>query len=289
MFKLLLILSICLASVSHAQQFISIGLTENAWYKQSSEQKYQLDHSQYQRFQYGYSGPIKPAILADISLDKDEEIRAFSVSYFWKEHFFQVDQGVISGTTQGNSNNTDGTFFNPYQQLLVLKKTVKSSNVLFGTGYRKSEIPHLFDFGSQTLQDDALAITTFGIGLYHNPLYHYVHSEQQGETKDWYFSTTAIFGLSQAKASDASALTNNAVNGESWLLFGAQGNYELGYFYGYKNQFYSLAANFGYQIQSDIFISGRPFDLFDDTNNQLNLTSLKRVTHGPVARLNYAF
>ncbi len=79
------------------------------------------------------------------------------------------------------------------------------------------------------------------------------------------------------------------MNGESWLLFGAQGNYELGYFYGYKNQFYSLAANFGYQIQSDIFISGRPFDLFDDTNNQLNLTSLKRVTHGPVARLNYAF
>jgi len=289
MLKLLLILSFALASVSHAQQYFSIGLTQNDWFKQSSEQKYQLDHPQYQRFQYGYSGPIKPAILADISLDKDKEIRAFSISYLWKEHFLQIDQGVISGTTKGNSNNQDGTFFNTYQQILILKKTVTTSNILFGTGYRKSAIPHLFDYASQTLQDDALSVTTFGIGLYNDPIYHYIHSKQQGENKDWYFSTSAIFGLSQAEASDADALSNNEVNGESWLLFGAQGNYEWGYFYGFKNQNYSLAVNLGYQVQSDILISGRPFDLFDSSSNELTLTSLKRFTHGPVARLNYAF
>jgi hypothetical protein len=289
MLKILLILSSVLASVSHAQQYFSIGLTQNDWFKQSSEQKYQLNHSQYQRFQYGYSGPIKPAILADISLDKDKEVRAFSISYFWKELFFQVDQGAISGTTEGNTDNSDGTFFNTYQQILVLKKTFKTSSVLFGTGYRKSELPHLFDYGSKTLQDDALSVTTFGIGLYNNPIYHYLHSTQKGENKDWYFSTSAVLGLSQATASDAGALSNNDVNGESWLLFGAQGNYELGYFYGYKNPHYSLAVNMGYQLQSDILISGRPFDLFDSTSNELTLTSLKRLTHGPVARLNYSF
>lgn len=289
MFKWLPLILLCGFSSAQAKQFISIGLTENAWFKQSSEQEYQLDHSQYQRFQYGYSGPFKPDILADISLDKDKEIRAFSISYFWQEHFFQIDQGAISGTTKGNSDNSEGTFFNTYQQVLILKKSFENSDILFGTGYRNSAVPHLFDFGSSSLQDDALSITTFGFGLYHNPIYHYIHSEQQGETKDWYFSTSAVYGLSQAKASNANALSNNEVEGENWLLFGAQGNYELGYFYGMKNQNYSLAVNLGYQIQSDILISGRPFDLFDSSSNQLTLTSLKRFTHGPVARLNYAF
>ena len=289
MLRLLFLLCLSVISSLQAKQYISIGLTENNWLKQSNEQTYQLDHSQYQRFQYGYSGPFKPDILADISLDKDKEIRAFSISYFWQEHFFQIDQGVISGTTQGNSDNADGTFFNTYQQILILKKTFPQSNILFGTGYRKSAVPHLFDYGSRSLQDDALSITTFGIGLHHDPIYHYIHSEQQGETKDWYFSTSGVYGLSQAQASNANALSNNEVDGESWLVFAAQGNYEMGYFYGMKNQHYSLAVNLGYQVQSDILISGRPFDLFDSSSNELTLTSLKRFTHGPVARLNYAF
>lgn len=289
MTRLFLLLSLALSSLSHAQQYFSFGLTENDWLKQSEEQKYALDHSQYQRFQYGYSGPIKPAVLVDISLDKEEEVRKFSISYVWQEHFFQIDQGVIAGTTKGNADNSDGTFFNTYKQLLILKKRFKDSSLMLGTGYRKSELPHLFSYGSQTLQDDALDITTFGIGLYNDPIYHYIHSDQMGERKDWYFSASAVFGLSQATASDANALSNKGVNGESWLLYGAQGDYELGYFYGFKNQNYALAVNIGYHVQSDILISGRPFDLFDSTNNELSLSSLKRFTHGPTARINYAF
>ncbi|KJZ15581.1 hypothetical protein TW85_01330 [Marinomonas sp. S3726] len=289
MTKFFLILSLGLASVSHAQQYFSFGLKENSWLKQSDEQKYALDHSQYQTFQYGYSGPIKPAVLVDISLDKEEEVREFSISYVWQEHFFQIDQGVIAGTTSGNADNADGTFFNTYKQLLILKKRFKDSSVMLGTGYRTSEVPHLFKYSNQTLQDDALKITTFGVGIYNDPIYHYIHSDEQGERKDWYFSTSAVLGLSQATASNANALSNKGVNGESWLLYGAQGNYELGYFYGFKNENYSLAVNIGYQVQSDILLSARPFDLFDSTNNELSLSSLKRITHGPSARINYAF
>lgn len=289
MTKWLLLLSICLASTSHAKQYFSLGLNSHDWFKQSNEQKYTLDQSQYQRFQYGYSGPIKPAVLIDLSLDKGKEVRALSISYVWQEHFFQIDQGSMTGSTSGNADNSNGTFFNTYKQLLILKKVFKDSNVLLGTGYRKSELPHLFQYGSQTLQDDALAITTLGIGLYNDPIYHYLHSDKMGENKDCYFSTSAVFGLSRVTASDANALSNKNVNGEQWLLYGAQGNYELGYFYGFKNHHYSLAVNLGYQVQSDVLISGRPFDLFDSTNNELSLSSLKRFTHGPIARLNYAF
>lgn len=284
--RLIFLLCLCVSSTSYSKQYFSLGLSENDWFKQSSESKYQLDYSQYQHFQYGFSEAIIPALLVDLSLDKDKDVTAFSISYYWKEHFFQVDQGTISGTIDDGS---DGTFFNQYQQILILEKTFKNYEYLLGTGYRKSKIPHKFSYGSSTLQDDALSITTFGIGLYNDPIYNYVHGDQMGEQKRSYFAVSAVFGLSQAVSSDASALSSNNADGEKWFLFGAQGNYEIGYFYGYKNQDYSLAANLGYQVQSDILVSGRPFDLLDSSNNQLNLSSLKRFTHGPIARISYAF
>lgn len=142
------------------------------------------------------------------------------------------------------------------------------------------------------LQDDALSMTSVGLGIYYDPIYNFLMSSQTGLKSDWYFSTSALaISLVYAENSDADDLVARDVNGRNWVLWGNSGTYEMGWLWGYKTSHVAAVFNVGYHIRANTFFNLNPVEFFADEADEgdINLSSHQTIMHGLVAAVSVSF
>ncbi len=291
-----LVLALSSASIM-AKSFIGMGSFQSEFAGSEYDRSYESDVNEIRQINFGYNDKELLEVFGGVNVDEDNEIRDFALGFVLEDTIIRLERGKISGTIVDEEGPILGTFDNDYFRLDVLDQNIGVEKMQLGVGVQKYAVPHLFEYNDgsiqgEMLQDDALSFTSVGLGIYYDPIYQYLMSDHIGFKSDWYFSTSALaISLAYVKNSDSEDLVSRNMNGQSWLMWGNSGTYELGWLWGYQTPFISVAANVGYHIRANTFMNLNPLEMFafEADEGDINLSMAQTFLHGIVAAVSVSF
>ncbi|WP_283787159.1 hypothetical protein QNI23_011050 [Bermanella sp. WJH001] len=286
-----------LTQLSWGNAYIGIGSFQSEFAGSEFDRKYESDVNDIRQINFGYNNKEYLEIFGGVNIDENDEVRDFALGLVLEDKIVRVESGKISGTIVDDDGPIIGSFDNDYKRLDIFQNTPDNLGFFMGVGIQQYAVPHLFEFNDGSiqgpmLQDDQLAFTSIGLGIYYEPIYNYLMSDETGFKSDWYFATSALaISLAYAENSDAPDLVARDMNGQSWLMWGNSGTYELGWLWGYKNHFVSAVFNVGYHIRANTFFNLNPVEFFADEADEgdINLSSHQTIMHGLVAAVSVSF
>lgn len=285
-------------NTSIAQSYVGVGSFKSEFAGSEFDRKYESDENEIRQINFGYNNKEAVEIFGGVNLDENDEVRDFALGIALKDKVIRIEQGKISGLIVDDDGPIIGTFDNEYKRFDILGRSVDGQGFQLGLGVQEYAVPHLFEFndGSEfqgpMLQDDALSFTTVGFGAYYDSIYNYLMHGNTGFHNDWYFSTSTLaISIAYVENSDSPDLVARDMNGQSWLMWGNSGTYELGWVWGYKSHFLSVAANIGYHIRANTFFNLDPSEAFamEPDEGDILLDTAQTILHGPVAALSVSF
>jgi hypothetical protein len=283
---------------AHAtNSYIGIGSFQSEFLGDEYDRTYKSDVNEIRQINFGYDDKKYVEFFGGVNIDQDNEVRDYMLGFALKDKLIRLERGKISGTIVDEDGPVIGSFDNEFQRIDVLQTTAGSQGMLFGLGFQSYAVPHLFEYNDGSIagrhiQDDKLSLKSVGIGIYYDPIYNYLMSAQTGKKSDWYFSTSALaISLAYAKSSDATELSELGVDGQSWLLWGNSGTYELGWMWGYNTPFVSVVGNIGYHIRANTFFNLNPLEMLETEadSGDILLSGHQTILHGLVAAVSVSF
>lgn len=280
-----------------AKSFIGLGLFQSEFLGSEYDRSYKSNVNNIRQVNFGYNDKDLLEIFGGVNIDDDNEVVDFALGFALKDKIIRLERGKISGTIIDEDGPVLGTFDNEYQRIDVLETSINYEGFQWGLGVQRYATPHLFKFndgsiGGANLQDDALSYNFVGLGLFYDPIYQYLMSDQIGFKSDWYFATSGLaVSVAYAKSSDAPALMARGMNGKSWLLWGSSNTYELGWLWGYQTPLVSVVANVGYHLRANTLFNLNPLELFayEADEGDISLSSSQSFLHGVTAAVSVSF
>lgn len=295
--KVVGVLILAAAQLSWGSAYIGVGSFQSEFAGSEYDRKYKSDVNDIRQINFGYNNKEYLEVFGGVNIDENDEVRDFALGVALKDTIIRLESGKISGTIVDEDGPVLGAFDNDYKRLDIFSNEADYEGLLWGLGIQQYAVPHLFEFNDgriqgKMLQDDQLSFTSVGLGIYYEPIYNYLMSDEMGLKSDWYFATSALaVSLAYAENSDAPDLVARDVNGQSWLLWGNSGTYELGWLWGYKTTHVAAVFNVGYHIRANTFFNLNPVEFFADEADEgdINLSSHQTIMHGLVAAVSVSF
>ncbi|MAA70858.1 MAG: hypothetical protein CL679_03905 [Bermanella sp.] len=280
-----------------ANAYIGIGSFQSEFAGSEFDRKYESDVNDIRQLNFGYNNKEYLEVFGGVNVDENDEVRDFALGFALKDKIIRLESGKISGVIVDDDGPVLGSFDNDYKRLDILNNSMDAEGFLLGVGIQQYAVPHLFEFNDGSisgpmLQDDQLAITSVGLGIYYDPIYNYLMSNETGLKSDWYFATSALaISLAYAENSDSDDLVARDMNGQSWILWGNSGTYELGWLWGYKTPHLSAVFNVGYHLRANTFFNLNPAEFFADEADEgdINLSSHQTIMHGLAMAVSVSF
>lgn len=296
--KILLGLIFVLATTSAmAKSYIGLGTFQSEFLGSEFDRRYESDVNSIRQVNFGYNDKNLVELFGGVNIDDNNEIIDFAFGFALQDKIIRLERGKISGTIIDDDGPVLGAFDNEYFRIDILSENIGPQGFQLGLGLQKYAAPHLFEFNDGSisgpmLQDDALSMTMVGVGIFYDPIYQYLMSDEAGFKNDWYFATSTLgISLTYAESSDAPDLVARGVNGKSWLMWGNSGTYEFGWFWGYQAPLVSVVANVGYHLRANTLLNLNPLELFADDadDGDINLSTSQTILHGVVAAVSMSF
>ena len=285
------------ASSVLAKSYVGMGSFQSEYAGSEFDRSYESDVNDIRQINFGYNNKDMLEIFGGVNVDENDEVRDFALGFALKDKIIRLERGKISGTIVDEDGPVIGTFDNDYQRLDILNQNPDGEGFQMGLGIQQYAVPHLFELNDgsiqgEMLQDDALAVTSVGLGIYYDPIYQYLMSDQTGFKSDWYFSTSTLaISLAYMENSDSPDLVSRGMNDQSWLMWGNSGTYEFGWLWGYQTPFISVVANLGYHLRANNFLNLNPTEFFatEADEGDINLSMEQTILHGLVAAVSVSF
>ncbi len=234
MYKLLLgAWLVVTATSAMSNSYIGIGTFQSEFMGSEFDRKYVSDVNDIRQINFGYNNKGLVEIFGDVNIDGDSQIQDFVLGLALEDTIIRLERGKISGTIIDEDGPVLGSFDNDYQRLDILSSSSMFQGFHTGVGIQRYAVPHLFELNDgsiqgQMLQDDALAFTSVGFGIYYDPIYDLLMSDLSGMHNDWYFAvSTLAISLAYVSNSDSPDLVSKGMNDQNWLMWGNSGTYEL--------------------------------------------------------------
>jgi hypothetical protein len=281
-----------------AGSYLGIGTFQSEFYGSEFDRTYESDVNSIRQFKFGYNDKKYLDFFGGVNVDEDDKIRDFTLGFALQNKLIHLERGKISGDIISDENVKIGEFDNQYLRIDILERNADRQGFQLGLGMQRYQVPHLFEYNDGSiqgpmLQDDAMQITSIGLGVFYDPIYNYLISDTLANHHyDWYFSTSTLaLSISYVETSEADDLKTYGVEDNAWLMWGNTGTYELGFFYAINRPSFKLAANIGYHIRANTMFNINPTDLFADKapKNDIGLDSAQTIMHGITAGLTATF
>jgi len=282
---------------SHADSYISVGAFQSEFAGSEFDREYKSDVNNIQQLKFGYKDRKLAEFFGGATFDEDNKVRDYLLSIALDDTIIHLERGKISGDIVSDNGQDLGEFDNDFIRFNILDNKLDAEGFSIGVGFQRYAVPHLFEYNDGTtqgpmLQDDELTFTSIGLGFFYDPIYNFLRSDEMTSKTDWYFATSGLaISLAQAKASDAEPLKQRGVEEQTWYLWGNSATYELGLFYGMKNQHLRFTANIGYHIRANTFFNIDPSEAFamEAERNDILLDSHQTILHGLTAAVSLVF